>query len=73
MLADWIIAEHELRGAKGLRVVMVESWVGFGYFNIHCVFQPPRDLGDSFHFTEEDLRFSKGPRVKQVISTEVKI
>lgn len=52
---------------------MVESLVGFGYFNIHCVFQPLRDLGDYFHFTEEELRFSKGPRVKQLISTEVKI
>lgn len=73
MLADWIIAERELRGARGLHVVMAESWVGFGYVNSHCVFQPLRGLGDHFHFTEEELRFSKGPRVKQLISTEDKI
>lgn len=54
-------------------MVMAESWVGFGYVNSHCVFQPLRGLGDHFHFTEEELRFSKGPRVKQLISTEDKI
>lgn len=75
MLAHWSIAEHELRGAKGLQVVVVEGWVGLGWviltftmsFNLWEIWVTVSTL------QSRSSGLSKVPRVKQLISTGVKI